>query len=337
MDNHFISYKIEDRSYLALLKREIKVAVQAKAFTEKQKGEIDIIVSEITSNVIKHAGIGEILYRISASDTSPTFEILAIDGGPGIDDVPKMMKDGNSTTMTLGHGLGTLERMSTVFNIFSLPKWGTVLYSRVSNPVESGIRKGKLELEANALLVCKPREVVCGDGYRIKRTSTEVRIFFGDGLGHGESAKEAVDRAGDFFMTCQEDEPVDILRRMHEAVRRTRGLVGSVGIFDIKSQQWKLCGVGNISARVYTGIMYKNYISYNGTIGLNIPNSMRSSVIEAEKNQSLIMCSDGLRTRWDLTRYPAILRYDSMVLAAALYKDFSRGTDDSSILIAKLN
>jgi hypothetical protein len=77
-------------------------------------------------------------------------------------------------------------------------------------------------------------------------------------------------------------------------------------------------------------------MSYNGIIGLNIPNSMKETIVEAEKNQQLIMCSDGLRTRWDLTRYSAISKSDNMLLAGALYKDFSRRTDDSSILIAKV-
>jgi hypothetical protein len=48
------------------------------------------------------------------------------------------------------------------------------------------------------------------------------------------------------------------------------------------------------------------------------------------------MCSDGIQTRWDLNRYPAILKYDSTVLAAAIYKDFTRGNDDASVLIAKV-
>jgi hypothetical protein len=75
---------------------------------------------------------------------------------------------------------------------------------------------------------------------------------------------------------------------------------------------------------------------YNGIIGLNIPGTMNYTVIPAEKNQQLIMCSDGLRSRWDVSKYPSILKYDSMLLAAALYKDFNRRTDDSSVFIGKV-
>src|SRR5690606_22184328 len=98
----------------------------------------------------------------------------------------------------------------------------------------------------------------------------------------------------------------------------------------------RICGVGNISARLYGGIMFKHYTSYNGIIGSNMPKSIKESVIEAEQNQQLIMCSDGIRSRWDLTKYPSILKYDLMLLAASLYKDFNRRTDDSSVFIGKV-
>ena len=82
--------------------------------------------------------------------------------------------------------------------------------------------------------------------------------------------------------------------------------------------------------------MFKYYLPYNGIVGLNVPNSLNETVIDAEKNQHLIMCSDGLRSRWDLSKYPSISKFDSMILAGALYKDLVRGNDDASILIGKV-
>jgi hypothetical protein len=265
------------------------------------------------------------------------FEMVAIDKGPGMSDPDKMMKDGISTTMTLGHGLGAIKRLSDVSQIYSIPAWGTLVYAMVTTLKNRIVRKPGLDVDIRCLCVNKPRETVCGDGYRIKRNESYTQIFFGDGLGHGEHAKAAVDEAGDFFFTCRETEPVDIIRLMHERVRRTRGLVASVVVIDKKAQEWKICGVGNISARMYTGIEYRNYLSYNGTVGHNIPTSMKNSIFPIEKNQHLIMNSDGIKTRWDLSRYPSIFKYDNTLAAAAVYSDFSRRTDDSSILIAKVS
>jgi hypothetical protein len=221
---------------------------------------------------------------------------------------------------------------------YSIPSWGTVAYSQTSTEKNKHVAvPGRTEISIRALLVNKAREVVCGDGYSFKDSPTHSKIFFGDGLGHGPFAKEAVDKASECFIACEEKDPVDIIRKMHDYVRRTRGLVGTVAICDKISGEWRICGVGNILTRMYSGIQYKNYMAYNGTIGLNIPNSMNSSAFPLERNQHLVMCSDGITTRWDTTKFPHIFRYDPMVLAASIYKDFNRGTDDSSILIAKVN
>lgn len=337
MAKSFISYHVEERSFASYIKREIHKEVSSGKFTEQQAGEIDIIVSELISNLVKHAGSGELLYRVYNHDEHSTFEIVCIDAGPGMENLAQMKKDGVSTTQTLGQGLGAIERLSTFSQVYSLSGWGTILFARVSTLQEAGYvpRMGH-GLDISAMCVNKPRETVCGDGYRIKRVGGLTQIFFGDGLGHGQHAKEAVDFAGDFFFECNENDPVDIIRHMHEKVRRTRGLVATVVTFDGVNNEWKLCGVGNISTRMYQGLTYRSYPSYNGTIGLNIPSSMKSTVYPVDKRQFLVMNSDGLQSRLDLTRYPSIFKYDGSVLAAVLYKDFSRRNDDTSVLIAKV-
>jgi anti-sigma regulatory factor (Ser/Thr protein kinase) len=336
MDRHFTSYRIEERSLVAYLKREIHNEVLRSTFSENRAGEIDIIVSELCSNLIKHAGSGEILYRVQTEKDNATFEILSIDQGPGIADVARMMRDGVSTSNTLGHGLGALERLSDTFNIYSLPDWGTVAYSKVTTLKQRVKKDTSLQLDVRGLCTPKTRETFCGDGYQLKYTSEDIRVFFGDGLGHGPNAHDAVRVAADFFFESDETNPVDMIRQMHEKVRRTRGLVATIAILDKKQSEWAICGVGNILARIYHGGTYRNYMSYNGAIGLNIPTSMNHTVIPAERNQLLVMASDGIKTRWDIAKFQSILKYDNMILAAAIYKDFNRGTDDSSVLTAKV-
>lgn len=328
---------MEERSYVSYIKREIHLQVARAKFTVMQAAEIDIIVSELASNIIKHAGHGELLFRVQdLDDQTSAFEVISIDNGPGIADTIRMLKDGVSTTHTLGHGLGSINRLSDTAQLYSIPGWGTIMYAQVKTKNKRKDPPRIHNPDVRALCVNKPRETVCGDGYRVKRTARETVIFFGDGLGHGIKAKEAVDCAGDFIFECTENDPVEIIRQMHEKIRRTRGLVGSIAVCNTKTNEWRICGVGNIFTRMYTGLEPKNYMSYNGTIGLNLPNSLGSSCFPLEGNQHLIMCSDGIKTRWDLSRYPSILKYDNMILASAIYKDFSRGTDDASVLVAKV-
>lgn len=336
MDKSFTSYSIEDRSYVAFVKREIHDLVMQANFSRSRVGEIDIVVAELCSNIIKHASRGEILFRLTVTpDEGATLELVVIDNGPGMSDVSRMMKDGVSTSNTLGHGLGAISRLSNLFQVYSLPKWGTVCYAVVTSQERSGKPAGNA-LGIRSLIVPKPSETLCGDGFMVKKIGKLAMVLFADGLGHGEQAWNAVQKLKEFFNQCMEVEPVEILKSAHAAIRKTRGVVATVGVLDTAERRWKICGIGNIITRLYDGMMFKHYMSYNGIVGLNIPNSMKETIVEAEKNQTLIMCSDGLRSRWELNRYPSIFKYDNMLLAAALYKDYNRRNDDSSILVGKV-
>jgi hypothetical protein len=113
--------------------------------------------------------------------------------------------------------------------------------------------------------------------------------------------------------------------------------VGTAAVFDVRGGSWRICGVGNISTRMYNGAIPKNYMSYNGIIGLNVPNTLNAQVAAYEKGQVLVMCSDGLKSRWDLLKFPSIFRHDPSILLAALIKDFARYTDDMSAMACKIN
>jgi hypothetical protein len=47
----------------------------------------------------------------------------------------------------------------------------------------------------------------------------------------------------------------------------------------------------------------------------------------------LILATDGLRSRWDPLAYPGLLGHDPAVIAATLYRDHARGTDDAAVLV----
>lgn len=57
-------------------------------------------------NILRHAGLGEILIQVLDDGMTPELEILAIDQGPGMRDVEACMRDGHSTGVTVGCGLG---------------------------------------------------------------------------------------------------------------------------------------------------------------------------------------------------------------------------------------
>lgn len=331
-----VRFNVSDRSYTALIKKDIHKLVTEAGFSPKKVDEIDIIVAEITSNLIKYGKEGELLVMIGAEADLPYLELIAIDRGPGMLDPQGMMEDGVSTSGTLGHGLGTIRRLAHAFELYSMRQWGTILLARVFNSAPAAKRPPRLVFRAVA--VAKPGESVCGDGYLVQQQGTYWRVLVGDGLGHGPEANKAVQAASAVFNASANWQPTALLREMHEQVKRTRGLVASVLSFDTHDKKGLICGIGNIACKSYGGAQAKSHISYNGIVGMNIPGTMKDQEIStAEGIQYIVFCSDGIRSQWDVTRYPAILKYDPSILAAAIYKDFGRQTDDMTVLVGKLN
>jgi anti-sigma regulatory factor (Ser/Thr protein kinase) len=331
-----LALRADDRSYFALLKKEIHARAVAAGFSERRVGEVDIIVAELVSNLVKHSTGGQLLVKSIEENGLQGIEIISVDSGPGMNDVTRMMDDGFSTKNTLGHGLGSMKRLADVFQMYSQKDWGTVTLLRAfAERPPKGSRGTKFDVRS--VLLPKVGETACGDGFYYDSNDRQLRMFLGDGLGHGADAQAAVQAAGKAFLECKETDPPEVLRHINSCVKKTRGLVGAAAFFDFETKEWKMCGVGNIATRIVTSTATKNYMSYNGIIGHNMPRTLNSQVIGWEKGQHLIMCSDGIRTRWDLVRYPTLLRQDLSLLCAVLYKDFARLTDDMSVVACKIN
>lgn len=82
-------------------------------------------VSEIARNALTHGGGGEIsIYR---HERPTRISVVCRDDGPGIEDTEQAMRDGFSTTRSMGRGLGGARRLASLFEIESAPGRGTVV------------------------------------------------------------------------------------------------------------------------------------------------------------------------------------------------------------------
>ncbi len=334
--NVHVAFKATDRSYFAILKKEIHALVNDAGLSKKKLAETDLIVAEMATNIVKHGRGGHLLVKPIEDKENNGIEIISIDNGPGIQDFHKMLLDGSSSKNTLGLGLGSIKRLSDFFQVYTLKDWGTIVISRVFNDKLSNFTKPE-KISIRSVVSAKPGETACGDGFFSSVTRERIKVFLGDGLGHGIEAEAVIQMAGKFFMECDDADPCNILRYVNQSVRKSRGLVGCVAVLDIPTKIWKICGVGNINARIIGPSFSKNYLGYNGIIGLNVPKTLNSQQIQTEKGQNLILSSDGIKTRWDLLKLTAINRYDPSILCAAIYKDFGRNTDDTSVVAIKIN
>jgi anti-sigma regulatory factor (Ser/Thr protein kinase) len=336
VDATHLSFVASDRSYFSILKKEIHVKAVEAGFNEQKVGVLDIILAEMTSNLHKYANDGELLMGIFENNGQPYIELISIDNGPGMNDPQKMMTDGYSTTNTLGHGLGSIKRLSDYFDLYSQKGWGTIVLSRIYKNTPEGSAHSPNQVEIRPVIVAKPGEKTSGDGYYVKHTDHHTKLLVADGLGHGPHANFAVNEAVSAFKSCPYHSPVEILRYLHTAIKKTRGMVATVVVFDMQLKKITIAGIGNIAAKLFNSMSGKGHLSYNGIVGHNIPNTMNDQEMNFSDYQQLMMCSDGIKSRWDVSKYNGINRCDLTIQAAAIYKDFARRTDDMSVIAGKI-
>jgi anti-sigma regulatory factor (Ser/Thr protein kinase) len=336
---------IADRSYLNIVKRDISKLAESYGFNENEIGKINIVVSEIVSNLVKHAtNGGEVL--VKQTNDLAGIEIISLDRGPGMADPERLMEDGVSTYGSAGQGMGAIQRQSSFLDYYTQPGVGTVILARIFKPEKNSPyltreipKPDKLEL--GAILVAKNGETLCGDGWETLQTETHTYIAAFDGLGHGPDANQAAAEAVTAFKQNYKVSPSDSLREIHTAIRKSRGAVGAIIRINNKTGELDFCGVGNINGKTLgsNGLksvtVLKNLFSYNGTLGHNIPNTLHDQRNELQMGQLLVLNSDGIKSRWDISKYPDLYRHDPTLIAAVIYRDFSRGTDDNLVIVAQ--
>lgn len=330
-------FPVADRSYLSLTKREILKLAQSYGFNENKQGKIDIIVTELTSNLIKHTRDGgEILVKPVGKEKIKGIEIICLDNGRGMKDIPRMMEDGVSTVGSQGEGLGAIKRLSDEFDLYSQHELGTVILSRLYLTEKDRKKSGlSHSLDLRAVMVAKSGETHCGDAWRIIPFTDKYLVITVDGLGHGTDAHEAAIQAIDVLKENISLDPAMALKTIHQEIKSTRGAVGAIALINTKDSTVSFCGIGNIAGKVLSGEMSKSLISYNGILGHNIPNTINNHIFSWSDTSLLVLHSDGLKSRWDINKYSYLKRHDPSVIAAVLYKDHTRKTDDVLVIVGK--
>ena len=107
---------------------------EAIGFDEHARGEVAMVATELATNLARHARDGRLLIQALDLPGGPTVEMLSVDAGPGMADVPRCLRDGYSTAGTPGNGLGAVRRLSSDFDVHSTAGAGTVVLSRLCRP-----------------------------------------------------------------------------------------------------------------------------------------------------------------------------------------------------------
>ncbi|WP_176059447.1 ATP-binding protein [Paraburkholderia sp. BCC1876] len=358
-------FEIGDPSQVSFARRGISEIAQAVGCSETIVGRLAIIVTECATNQLKHAQRGELLVRALSEVVPPGsglasrygVELLAIDNGPGIHDLHACFVDGYTTAGSPGNGMGAIQRLADQLDIWSAPARGTILRAVVwaesgasaagsvgardpSHTRDTGASSDSAPIEFGAINLPLQGEWVCGDAWSCGYADGEFSVMIADGLGHGELANTAAIAATDTFAQLGPSSLEQIVEASHEALRATRGAALGVaripagGVAQGAPATARFCGIGNIAASVWTPQGHRHLVSHAGIVGHQM-HKAQAFQVDWPHGALLILHSDGLATRWDLSPYPGLALRHPALIAAVLYRDFARGRDDITVVVAR--
>ena len=96
-------------------------------FSQGDATLIATAISELARNIVSYAGKGMIMLRTLNSSSRRGIQVVATDEGPGILDIAQAMRDGFSTSGSLGLGLPGVRRLMDEFEIHTSVGQGTTV------------------------------------------------------------------------------------------------------------------------------------------------------------------------------------------------------------------
>ncbi|GAB4124444.1 MAG: SpoIIE family protein phosphatase [Roseiflexaceae bacterium] len=182
--------------------------------------------------------------------------------------------------------------------------------------------------------ICRAKQgyAVSGDTYIIEQFDQQALIVVVDGLGGGEEAARAANRATAIFQQQRTLPLQDLVKLAHTDLHATRGAVAGLLKLNFATQQASYVGVGNIGIHVVSQRSIKP-ISKNGILGFRLP-SLLELHYTFDPGDTFILFSDGISSQFthegklDLSCPPQIL-------AEQILETYGKLTDDATVVIIR--
>ncbi|MET0236922.1 MAG: ATP-binding SpoIIE family protein phosphatase [Kibdelosporangium sp.] len=324
--------RIEEQSAVGTARRAAGALANRLGCSPERVAEIELAVTELGTNLVKHASEGMLVVRSARPADEAMVEIVAVDRGPGIDDMNVVFRDGHSTSGTLGIGLGAVLRLADSHEVYSELGTGTVLSVRF-HPRRGSAGPAE-EISAG---VTKPisGEDVCGDAYAVRRTgSNRALLMLCDGAGHGPLAASASQLAVRVFCESESGDPETLVGQIHRALFGTRGGAVAVADVDADAKQVRFAGVGNIAGAVVADGQKRGMVCLPGIAG-HQARKVRAFDYPLPAGATVVMHSDGMTERWTVQGRERLFTGRPLPIAMTLLRDAGTRRDDASVLVAK--
>ena len=301
-------------------------------FSAIESEEIALAVAELASNLIKHAGGGEIQVKPMDSDNRIGIQIVSEDDGPGLPDAEKALTDGYSTAGTLGAGLGAVNRLMDQVE-FSCPPAGglRVTCRRFIRPASC---LGQRQLEFGAATRSYRLLPENGDAFIIKQWEGHALAGIIDGLGHGELAQRAAQTARHYVEHHFDQSLPNLFVGVGRVCRTTRGVVMALARFDLANKKLQVASVGNVETRLLGEAPFSPVVR-RGIVGVSSAPNPVPTEHPWGANSILVLHSDGIQSRWTWGDIPAAGNEKPAVIARRLLELYGRIEDDATVLVAR--
>ncbi len=325
--------EIRHASCVSAARSAAQAAAATLGFAQEACQEIAIVMTELATNLIKHARGGTLTMMSLSEKARVGLQIESLDHGPGFIDIEQALTDRFSTAGSRGTGLGAVNRLMDELNIRSSRGEGAQIVCR------KWIRAHRQSTRACPLdvgVATRPRRInePNGDAFVVKRWAESVLVAVIDGLGHGQFAHHAA-QAARHYVEGHYDMPLDLIfKGAGRACRATRGVVMALARFDWGSGLLAFGALGNIEARVFSASAPFRFAMRRGVIGMSTSHVPVTETPWPADN-ILVLHSDGLHSRWDWKDFPCAAEQPAQHLAQDLLRSQSNEDDDATVIVVR--
>ncbi len=330
-----ISLPVVEASQVGAARRRAVQQAEDLEFSDQDSDRLAIIVTEIATNLLRHAQEGEIVLIPSQSGGKATMTVLGLDLGSGIANVEAALADGYTTAEEgsergIGGGLGAIRRLSDEFDIYSDPR-GTTIIATVG---PDGLPDGR-DIEVAGLIVPKPGFDEGGDAFAVRRESDSTLVMLLDVLGHGSTAAEEARRGVEAFCAGSGESLDDAHMTLSEALGGGRGAAALIVKLPHGGDMLEAVGLGNVRGEIIHPDGQRRGIPCAPGIVGAATRAPRATEHEWPAGATLVLSTDGLRGSDRNPEPPHLFLRHPLSIAATLYKRRRRGSDDSGVLVAR--
>jgi hypothetical protein len=206
---------------------------------------------------------------------------------------------------------------------------------RIEEPPSSRARlEAQPRVSVSGICLPKAGEEQAGDGWHSVSTRDTTTILVADGLGHGPAAATASAAAVRMFAERPDLPLENIIHDAHAALRPTRGAALGIARIYASARRVEFGGVGNIAGAIVSPEGVRRTVSHNGIVGHEM-RKVQTFSYPWTNSSVLVLHSDGVSASWSLAGYPGLEQRDATMVAAMLYRDYCRGNDDATVVVAK--